>query len=799
MPRPLFNKATYGVIHEMVNRKKARDQRSSSGISSMNLCLGKVVSVNYEEAKVTLRILSGADQEFQRVPVPITFPGAGDRVFLGAMPMVGDVAVLGHLTQESTGGETTPVILSWCLPGPWMGYDWLPGQPFAPDEYSMDPKDSAFTAGVFQRTRRKLRHMEPGNIVASSGQGSDLVLDEGVLLSNRRCNEIRLRDQDQALVCRTLQQFHAMAGVRVYSGMVQREATLLPTQMISDGTYWETPYQVDYTTKTPLDDEGLRKIPHPKYQVGYLSPNDVFNRIEDSGNMAGSNLSGVFFNGDIDPYVFLRRGLFITQNGFLYDGKTSSGASYGGKPGYRVSVNTDEDGVPLNSLTGGKENAESFTEYRIEVTHTSDGRLPVTEQTDNFDAERLPSAELSGTNLNGKTSPFVTLVYGSVVGNDPFTPAGREKYGIPLKPVIFTEAGDPAPDMESGIGSPVSDHAASYFGVSPVNADTPPTFWSVTKDGRVKMSVSGPKTSAFCVEANFSSGVKINTGGVFEVNAAGGFQWSISGKNEVDNRSLNLSSKGAVRIYADGDTTEGKQTKDLRSNSASTQPSLEIGGKNNVLVSSGKRVDLRSEVIEHQAQTHRLQAMSGISLNAVKNIEVNSSVYSQSVGGKADYSYFGPKDLLPTSGPHRNTVISGVGVGTVDNYLVLMGDRTENIVVGDHSTSILIGNLTYETLAGTWEARAGVNSLSVDVATGLSGSVKVGTVKMEALAGTTEISGQVSITLRSSGPATLAGLAGVNLQAPGKKGGIVSGSDLDPLTGAPLSTYGMGSPGHLLT
>jgi hypothetical protein len=69
---------------------------------------------------------------------------------------------------------------------------------------------------------------------------------------------------------------------------------------------------------------------------------------------------------------------------------------------------------------------------------------------------------------------------------------------------------------------------------------------------------------------------------------------------------------------------------------------------------------------------------------------------------------------------------------------------------------------------------------------------------MDALAGAVNISGQVALTAKSTGQTIVSGGAGVLLGGPGKSGAIVCGTDLDPLTGAPLSAYGMGSPGHLL-
>ena len=106
--------------------------------------------------------------------------------------------------------------------------------------------------------------------------------------------------------------------------------------------------------------------------------------------------------------------------------------------------------------------------------------------------------------------------------------------------------------------------------------------------------------------------------------------------------------------------------------------------------------------------------------------------------------------------------------------------------------------MTYETEAGIWTARATANSITVDSISGITASAGVGNVSLNATVGGLQMSGQTNVLLRSSGPAVVSGAAGVTLGGPGKFGGIVSSSDLDPLTGLPLLTFGMGSPGHLL-
>jgi hypothetical protein len=55
------------------------------------------------------------------------------------------------------------------------------------------------------------------------------------------------------------------------------------------------------------------------------------------------------------------------------------------------------------------------------------------------------------------------------------------------------------------------------------------------------------------------------------------------------------------------------------------------------------------------------------------------------------------------------------------------------------------------------------------------------------------------MSLSSNGTMTVSGSV-VTLKATvGKSGGIISGSDIDPVSGQTLSSLGMGSTGHLLS
>jgi len=337
---------------------------------------GKITRVDAKRMVVDLVLISQTNVDFTNVP--ITFPGAGARHFFGAMPEVGDLCLVGQQPAES-GRSKRPVILGWYVPSTRAGYDWLNVRSHAPDELDLTPKQKQALDGIAFERRHKLRQMEPGNVVASSSQGADLLLTESATLTNRRGNEVILRDQDQALVVRSLQQFHAGAGFRTYSGMVQRDANLLPTQVVKDSVDWTSDRQVN-GEGAPLD-------------VSELDEND------DAGSpQYPSVFSGLITTEATDPTEVLRRGLFLDLDGnFLVDPSNDGASVYGGKKVIRVAAD-------LSGNATARPGVETFSEYRVEVSHTSTGVLPVTEQTDGIDIDRLlttpPSTDDEATGGN---------------------------------------------------------------------------------------------------------------------------------------------------------------------------------------------------------------------------------------------------------------------------------------------------------------------------------------------------------------------------------------------------------------
>ena len=767
------------------------------------LGVAKVINLDYEELFVTLRILVGASQVHDRVPVPLTFPGAGNRHFFGAMPEIGDFCIVGWQVQESqTEGTRTPVILSWVVPGVWPGREWVTTSDFEIDEYDFEaPRDQQLVRGAHDRIRHKLRHMQPGNIVASSSQGSDLVLDEGVTLANRRGNEIRLRDQDQALVTRSLQQFHAMAGARIYGGMVQRDALLLHPIVVSDGQLWDGPIQE--TGGEPVTDSDLP--PDATAPEGFLTPARIMRkgRLAAEEGYLGRALIGT--DGYIDPYVFLRRGGLINEAGQVVDERSEPDALYGGKAIYRVAAQSPDNAV----LDPDK---PTLTEYRVELTHTSDGRLPVTEQTDHLDAERLPRRDQETPVGQGlpPNMPFIEWVLGSVVGNDPYTQDGRLKYGLPIKAVVF-DGDSPVPRLEgasvtiegTGISpTPIQDQLAYLFHLTPpLAAGSADTFWGVNKQGQVRASIGGDVKDN-SVEAWLNGGLKLGIGGELNLMLNGHVALGTNSKKSLDLSS----SEGSVRIFGGGPILDNSNTVERLSGSGGGDqdiPSVDIEAKTNARIKADRTIFLKGNAIKGNATSISLAANQDMDLRGLKKVAITTDGFQKTVTAKAQETYSGPKYMMPTNGPlHERSYTPSFPGLVCEEVTYNQGDREEKFVLGSHKTTVLIGNMSYDIAVGKWSARATTSSMEMSAA-GITATALAGTVSLTATAGTATMSGLAGANLiASGGPAQVRGSTGVFLGAPitgPDAGPIICAGSLEPFTNLPFSTWGLGAKNHLVT
>lgn len=745
------------------------------------LSFAKILRVDPRKRVVDLITVVGQSVVYRDVLIP--FPGAGARSFLGAMPEVADVCVIGY-TYEESGKSRQPLIISWVTPNVSMGYDWVMSQFMAQSDLAMTPETQEALKGIVGRRRHKSQLLESGNVGASSAQGSDLILDESVSLANRRGNELVLRDQDQALVVRTLQQFHVGAGFRVYGGMVQRDGASLSSQMLSDGTDWASDRQVD-ADGLALAPEQLKSS---ETNTGALTANPVF-----------SNSLVI----PIDPLDILKRGLLIDSEGSAYDDLVTPELVYGGKSISRV-----------NMVKNGLDTGLAFTEYRIEVTHTSDGTLPVSEQTDGVDIDRLlPAVPVDGI---GEMDPsnrsanamMVEFVLGTAIGNDPT--GDRGSYGKPLKPQLYTKDGQMAPGIiMAEDDDPVTDHAAFLVRVrNPVDMKAPDAFMAITKGGSLISYFPGQvhhqEFYGSGRNMRIASGLNLQS---LELIGDGSLTLKNEGTPRVtDNVGIELVSNAGAVVLSGGASRTGDGV---------VLDAVVLDSGTGVRVSGSTRVKIAApNVAITEANTISVNANSALTLASGDGMNISTASLNVSVSAKADYIFGGPKNALATNGPSRSTVFAanpatGATGGTVDSYLMAYGGLHETFLIGRRDTDIAIGSFNVSTAdpigqSGTPSTPGdGINlsagptmlDQSLELKSPLTGGgaslqANLGSVTMRATKGKAVIQGTVGIAMQSAGSVTVTAptmTVRVPTTSPGR---VLTDGVIDSFTGRPFVASG---------
>ena len=640
-------------------------------------------------------------------------------------------------------------------------------------------------------------------MVASSSQGADLLLTESATLANRRGNEIILRDQDQALVVRSLQQFHAGAGFRTYSGMVQRDANLLPTELIKDSVDWASDRQVD-ETRLPLDPSALDEVE----DAGALAVNSVFDSL--------------ITESATDPTDVLRRGLFIDASGNLLVNPSGDGSTiYGGKKIVRVAADLSGDAA---SIPG----QETFSEYRIEVAHTSTGVLPVTEQTDGIDIDRLllspPTTDANATggnqagttdpNLLNPNSPMVEFVLGTAVGNDyTFKP---EEYGVPLVAKVTTEGGvrqtqirayDPQKDT-------LQDQLAFLLRSRDPEDPSKESFIALSKGGAWLTSFQGQgskvaqedlrtgKVSFYGTDMDGQSRVMFATGGV-AIN-------SLKGRSS-DNVGVEIaSSTGAVSIYGGGANTAGAADGSTNPKSPSnSKMALKLESANGAQLQAAEECRIAApEINLTENKNTNISPSASFNVNSGDAISMSSKSLGMTINGSAEYVFGGPLDGLATNGATRNTSFTGnpaTGAlgGSVDDYTVTFGGRSELFRVGRDVQVVNFGMVDLRTMGpGTpaFSPGAGLslvtgiplldNGFGANPLSGASVKSNIGVTSISSTKGPVSISGTAGTFISSLAKIQIAAPY-VNVVAPlSPIGGVLTDGCLDPVTGRSILLSG---------
>lgn len=684
--------------------------------------------------------------------VKVSFPGAGIRHFTGDMPQIGDVAVVLQLRLMQR--ATYPIIIGW-IPNGWssaLGFDVV--QPLGASRASL-PEGAEFNiSGWDDVNRYRVRHVYPGDHLSSSAEGSELYLDRSAYMANRSLNEFTLRDADQTAMLRALSQFTALTSGRYKRGLVERSAMLFEEDVLvvdSSGVvpeaYAPGDYSYEYQGHQDFKGAGAEGIGTVATYLG-RSPLIAAGLLDSTGKPYNLINNAVRFPFVVHPDGARRH--YVTES--------------------NVNPNDVAPGAP-----------EFFVEDRLEMPHMSDGVLDVNREMDGFDVD--------------SPSLFIERVYGTIIGNDPYTAAGRVQYGKVLRPVIFSSPqdgpGSAKPRMEECAPENYSSLAACYlFRMRPPKLVAQgitgsQLMISYDKDGVMYANLPasssdnpmGPGWSGF---VNCEGGLKMTLGKnaigqSLHILCAGSVVISPgSGKGSPEGSSLHLDLRSAFHLESRG-AQEGGVSWFRRA----WGDSVDIVRGDETRDTIGGRYDKVGGAIRQECGRKSVHAEGGYSLKSggdVNEVVVGfrkMTIAAGTYGGGFDRSIVG----LPGMDADKETILVGgksslLMLGDHKNT-VLLGNRSETVVTGGMSSRVVAGNFTAETLAGMVVVRTAAGALQLESAAGTAMLFSSGPLTMQ--------SGSSAAVLAPLVSLGVAPVGGVVTGVPGP-----AGPHIDYITGLPV-------------
>ena len=324
--------------------------------------------------------------------------------------------------------------------------------------------------------------------------------------------------------------------------------------------------------------------------------------------------------------------------------------------------------------------------------------------------------------------------------------------------------------------------------------------------GQFKAAIGGP-LKGNSVEAALRGGLKLSIGGEFKLLMDGQVKLGSRKGDRIRNVGVELESEqGAISIYGGG-RLKGAEAVGQRNSKVgkgeSDAPSVDIHARLNARLRAEQKVLIKGAEAEINAAKVDVNGHQGVVIQSSESIELSAKTITFSHAGKKTEAFTGPKDNLPTNGAlQEQTFTPNIpGLKAVETTFE-SGDRQETFRLGNHETSVVVGNLTYKTAAGTFKAQAGVNSLSISSSDGIVGQAVTGNLTLQAVAGSAEVQGLAGVRIISTGGlAEVSSVIGVQLGAPifgPDQGAIICAGSLEPFTGLPFSTWGMGAKAHLV-
>ncbi len=691
--------------------------------------IGTIYRVDEINMKADIRVLTGGGN---RIEVDLTQGMAGPRSFWGGVPEVNSLVLLGYRRRHKNLKEAC--ILGYLPVGIRAGINFDPFAPVDPAEVSPEEKQDVEEV-VGKTYRRKRLMLSPGDVGGMSSAGAELVLAKDIRMVNRAGDLFELRDNERSLVAQSIHRVEAESGVHRLSGPIRRGALYFPPDIFrEDG-------------KT-LKDESERYFGRDDLQT--TGPGATAGGASKFANTSGVTLD-IINDTKTFPPVTLANG-----RRYFY-------------PATNPSVNM-EDG----ELSFG---AEAFTEQRLEMFHTTDLSQEILGEIDGFQVDRKVI--------------YLEQVFGTTVGNDPFSGAGQRRYAKILKPKIFNEfwqTGRGSFALDECIRTPLEDTevrtlAGAYLlKVQPPLGNTTSCYAvCVNKQGKLFANIPGSSVENYSAASNVS----------VEANLDGALKMFI-GAQKPDNCSAHIYCEGGV-VWEVGHLrgAPGGQGFEIRSHSGISVSCVGAADDNQdamVETVQGNISKLCTGSSIEQVQGSKSTTVNGgyqiladrIQQNALQGFAGNYADLSQLVSGKTIYNY-----ALQV----METVVAGGKVSTV-----LAGGVVETIAAGAMSTTVAAGAMTTNCPAGAYTVTVGTGALSMTTASGaVTLSTGAGAMTVSAGGGAVAITAGLALNLTAAtvcsitapliqlgGPAAIYGVArGTPMMPPGSP-------SLDWVTGQPL-------------
>jgi hypothetical protein len=651
-----------------------------------NLRVGVIMRVDEFNLKADVRVITGSEDRYE---LDLIQPLAGPRSFLGGIPEVGAMVIIGYRRKNKQFYEA--VILGYLPVGNKLGLRFDPFAPVPPGE--IEAGDESEVAKLYGPTIRYKRIKgKSGDIVGMSAAGSEFQLSEDVRLINRGGDTIELRDVDRTLVTQAIHRVESDSAAYMFSGAVRRGAMNLPLEIFEK------------------DSKGVITNVVRGTDTRYFGRDDL-------------SLAGVPGSTFIDPGT--NKALDRINDGVEFPPLTFSN-------GRQVFYASSNPATNFEDPTHGG-SLRAFTERRIEVRHDTDLEQEVLEEIDGFGIDR-PRA-------------YIEYVLGTLVGNDPFSTLGQRQYGKVLKPKIFEtfdQRGAPSGfSLEECLRPPSTavdeamNMAAAYLLKisSPRAASRNPFAVAVSKQG--KLFVNIPASSS----ENYSS-KNVSA----EVNLEGCLKAHI-GANSPERYSIHLTCDGGIFLDVGSDATGQCITTNFRG----AIKNIFRGGSNSV-DDVAHSIDVQGDTETHVSGTD-LQVVKGsyqktvdgnytvkastVNLHGLNGFNSNVGGWNTTVSGKTQNYYA----ML-----YQETVALGGKVCTI-----LAGGHIENILAGAKTTTVAAGAVAVNCPAGAYSVTVGTGAISITTAVGaVSLSTGLGAISMTAGLGAVAITAGLAMNLTAT-------------------------------------------------